>query len=270
MARVHPKVSMVMPVYNGARYLDECVESVLRQSYTDLELVVVDDGSSDESWDILERAAAQDDRVVLHRHDRNQGHHVASNRAMALARGAYIARMDQDDVALPDRVAATVDFLDRHPDVGLVNSAYIRRRDGSDDRVRHPPTTHTALRMALVFGNRICHASVAVRATARDSGELSYADLPGPQDYDLWVRLLARVRGHTIATPLVVYREHGDTMTALFADEQPASAVAIADRQLASLVPDPRPTVLAGVRRLHALSKVTADDQVHVADLLGV
>src|SRR6188472_297035 len=121
-----PTVSVVMPVYNGAGYLGEALNSILAQTYGDFEVVAVDDGSSDESWTILASYGARDDRVRPHRLAQNAGHHVASNTAIELSRGRFIARLDQDDLADRSRLARTVDTFHAHPDVGLLHSWYVR------------------------------------------------------------------------------------------------------------------------------------------------
>ena len=98
-----------MPVFDGAAYLDETLESLRAQTLADWELVAVDDCSRDASWEILQRHAARDPRIRPHRHERNRGHRAASNTAFALARGRYVARTDQDDLSLPRRLELQVD-----------------------------------------------------------------------------------------------------------------------------------------------------------------
>jgi len=115
-----PKVSVLLPVYyNGERYIVQSVESILKQSYRDFELIVVNDGSTDRTGSLLR--GISDPRIVLIEQE-NQGQPRAMNNALNLARGEYIARQDADDLSLPERFARQVEFLDSHPEVGFVGS----------------------------------------------------------------------------------------------------------------------------------------------------
>ena len=116
-------VSVVMPVFNGARYLGAAIQSLLEQTLAEFELIVVDDGSTDETPAIVERFLRQDQRLRFFRSPRNLGISLTLNRGLAVARGIFIARMDADDVALPHRLARQVSFLEEHPEIALVGTA---------------------------------------------------------------------------------------------------------------------------------------------------
>src|SRR6202008_257841 len=111
-------------VYNGARYLDEAIDSVLAEEFTDFEYVIVDDGSTDGTAEILTRAAARDARITVLRNEANRGIAESANRGLAVARGDYIARLDSDDISMPGRFARQVNLLDAHPEVALVSMNY--------------------------------------------------------------------------------------------------------------------------------------------------
>src|ERR1700716_545696 len=123
-----------MPVFNGGSYLAAAVESVLKQSFGDFELLAIDDGSTDQSVSVLSGFARSDGRIRLIT-QANAGIVASLNRALGLARGEYVARMDADDVALPSRLAMQVAFLDGHPDVAVVGSA-IRLIDADGNAIR--------------------------------------------------------------------------------------------------------------------------------------
>ena len=123
MTAPDPKVSIALTVYNGAEHLADCLDSLLGQTYGDVELVVVDDGSTDDSGAILARYAAADDRVSVTRRE-NRGISAARNHAIEIARGEYVAFMDQDDVAVPDRIAVQAAHLDANPDIAAVGGSY--------------------------------------------------------------------------------------------------------------------------------------------------
>src|SRR6266446_9100847 len=134
-----PTVSVVMSVYNGQRFLSEAIQSILRQSFSDFEFVIVDDGSTDKSSGILAEYMRLDGRIRVHRHT-NKGRAISLNIGIELSKGRYIARMDADDVALPNRLKEQVDFMELHPEVGLLSGSYERIRSNGRllDRVRLP------------------------------------------------------------------------------------------------------------------------------------
>ena len=231
-------VSVVMPVYNGAPYLKESLESILNQTYTDFELVLVDDGSTDGSLEILTQYAAADSRIVLLRNQQNLGHAEASNIALGAARGQYIARQDQDDVALPERIREQVSFLENHPEVGLLGSAYYRVNGEGNRRLREIPQTHTSIRWRLLFDCAFAHSSVMLRSSLFQDGEPGYQGVGGPQDYELWTRLARKTRAASLPLPLVVYREPGEkNMTTAYADRMDQAVIAISSKQIRRLLP---------------------------------
>jgi len=124
-----PKVSIVMPVYNGAQYLEQTIGFLLQSKYKDFEFVIIDDGSTDDSWEKLQKIAKQDSRIKLYKNEKNMGIVKTRNRGFELARGEYIAPMDQDDWSLPDRLKLEVEYLDKHPDVAIVDVGTILLAD---------------------------------------------------------------------------------------------------------------------------------------------
>jgi len=116
-----PKVSIVMPVYNGTKYLEQTVGFLLASDFRDFEFVIIDDGSTDNSWEKLEELAETDSRIKLYKNEKNMGIVKTRNRGFDLARGKYIAPMDQDDWSLPNRLSLEVTYLDNHPDVAIVD-----------------------------------------------------------------------------------------------------------------------------------------------------
>ena len=199
-----PAVSVLMGVHNGGPFVGEAVASVLGQTDGDLELIVVDDGSTDDTPDRL--AAVVDSRLRVHRQART-GLTRALNRALGLSRAALVARLDADDVALPERLAHQRAFLAAHPEVGLLGTAAREQDpDGALVRVVRPPVDDAALRRALIRANPFVHSSVMVRRelVARVGG---YDErLAVAQDYDLWMRLARLTRLATLPEVLVVRR----------------------------------------------------------------
>jgi glycosyltransferase involved in cell wall biosynthesis len=199
-----PAVSVLMGVWNGAPRVREAVESVLGQTMGDLELIVIDDGSTDGTPAILRSFG--DSRLRVERLGRG-GLTSALNRALTLARAPLLARLDADDIAVPERLARQRAFLDAHPDVGLLGSA-AREVDpsGRDIRTVRPPTDDAALRRALIRSNPFVHSSMMMRRAAVDLVKGYDPTFPVAQDYDLWMRLSRVTRMANLAEPLVVRR----------------------------------------------------------------
>jgi glycosyltransferase involved in cell wall biosynthesis len=203
-----PKVSVVMPVYNGEAYLAEAIDSVLGQTLHDFELIAVDDASQDRSRAILERFARADDRIRVVANERNLGSSSALNRGWRVARARYIARLDADDMALPDRLSRQVDFLDAHQRVAAVGGAAITiDAHGRHMSVKRYPTTHRAIRSTLLRHNCLSHPSVTMRRAALEAVG-GYRFRCAAEDYDLWLRLSERFELATLPEPVILYRLH--------------------------------------------------------------
>jgi glycosyltransferase involved in cell wall biosynthesis len=199
-----PAVSVLMAVHDGARWVAGAVESVLTQTAGDLELVVIDDGSTDATADLL--AAVRDGRLRVHRQPR-AGLTRALNAALGLARAPLVARLDADDLALPERLARQRAFLAAHPEVGLLGTA-AREVDEAGAPVREvrPPLDDATLRRALIRANPFVHSSVmARRAVVARAGGYDET-LPVAQDYGLWMRLAGLTRLANLEAVLVVRR----------------------------------------------------------------
>jgi hypothetical protein len=202
-----PRVSVVMPVFNSEDYVAEAVESVLRQTLRHIELDVIDDGSADGSHAILEEFLRRDARVRLMTNENNLGVRASLNRACQAARAPYIARLDSDDVALPNRLLRQVEFLDAHPSVAAVGGAMITidaaGRRGSTVLFA---TADKGIRSTLKRRNCMAHPTVLIRRSAlEDAGGYR---LDQAEDYDLWLRLSERWELANLAEPVTLYRQH--------------------------------------------------------------
>ena len=215
-----PAVAVLLSVHNGAPWVRDAIASVLAQTERDLELIVVDDGSTDESPAIVTEAAAADQRVRVVR-QAHAGLTKALNRALALVVAPLVARLDADDVALPERLARQRAFLDAHPDVGLLGTAG-REVDpaGRELRVVSPPTDDAAIRRALIRRNPFIHSSVMLRRSIVTAAGGYDESLAVAQDYDLWMRLSPVTRLANLAEPLVTRRLVAGRVTAGRDDER--------------------------------------------------
>lgn len=187
-------VSVLMPVYNAARYLREAVESVLAQSHRALELVAIDDASSDGSYELLQEFAARDARVRVFRQPRNLGIVAARNRAFreASAEAELCAILDADDVCEPDRISWQVEFLRAHPDHALVGGHTLIIDEASHViGIRRYPSDYASICRAITRYNPIAQPAVMLRRSMLPSREPYDAAYPRCQDYELWLRIAA-------------------------------------------------------------------------------
>lgn len=208
-----PLVSVVMAVYNGEDYISEALDSLVNQTLADQEIVVIDDGATDRSPHIL---ASYGDRLRVVRQP-NAGQTRALNHGLRLARGKHIARMDQDDVAEPQRLEKQAEFLEAHPEVGLVGSAYHEMDSaGRIFRTIYPPTGDAELRRTLAQYCPFMHGAIMFR---RDL--LSQTGLYNEQeryryfqDMELWLRFAEVAQIANLAEPLMRRRVHGGSASA--------------------------------------------------------
>ena len=204
-----PTVSALMPVYNAEPYLAEAVESILGQTFADFEFLVVNDGSTDRSGAILERYAARDRRIRLTSRP-NTGYTVALNQLLDLASGEFVARMDADDVALPQRLERQVDYLRAHRDVVCVGSA-VQFIDGAGRFLRnaHPGMDHEAIQQRALAGDcPLNHPSIMMRRAAVQAVGGYHPEFEPAEDLDLWLRLGEVGRLTNLPEVLMKYRQH--------------------------------------------------------------
>ena len=229
---VAPVVTVLMSVHNGERYLREAVDSILGQSLADFEFLIVDDGSTDGTADIL--ASFKDSRIRVLRNSERLGLAASLNRGMALAGGNYIARMDADDRSLPDRLARQVAFMEQHPEIGACGSGF--RYFGDDRREVRMPLHSDEIRCTLFFMNAMAHPTVLFRRESFRRHGLAYdVAFSHSQDYDLWVRASRVLPLANLGEALLVYRVHPGQAGQTGPDRQLATARAIWRRQLAEL-----------------------------------
>jgi glycosyltransferase involved in cell wall biosynthesis len=227
-----PLISVLMPVHNAERFVAEAVESILAQTFSDFELLIVDDGSTDGSRAILERLAALDGRIRLVSRT-NRGLVATLNELLGMARGDLVARMDADDVALPGRFALQVAFLGGHPEVVCVGGQ-VQETDvtGRWDLVGpvHPTDHETMLDQMLRGIPAINHPSVMMRLAAlREVGGYD-EEFEQSEDLDLWLRLAERGRLANLGEVILRYRIHPGSKTEMLHTEQDRFARLASDR----------------------------------------
>lgn len=212
-----PGVSVVMAVRDGERFLREAIESVLTQTYAAFELIIIDDASTDRTRAIIESYG--DRRIRLLVNEEPQGLSRSLNRGIREARGRFIARLDADDVAEPERLALQLAFLDRRPEFALVGSWYtIIDEHGRETGRRCVPGDHHEIRWMLGFCNAFAHSAVMIRKAALDVVGLYDESLVYAMDYDLWLRIAARMRVGNYERFLLRWRMNPRSLTARLSD----------------------------------------------------
>ena len=197
-----PIVSILFPVYKTASFLREAVDSILAQSFKDFELIVLDDCTPDNAEEILD--SYTDPRIVRYRGEKNAGLSNVLNIGIEMARGKYIARMDSDDLSMPDRLKVQVDYLEAHPEVDLVSVGM--RLFGAKEDVWVREQDPEKVKINALFHSPVLHASSMWHKDRFEEKALRFRQEMVPaEDYDLWVRAL--VRGLTLVNlPVVLYQ----------------------------------------------------------------
>lgn len=232
-----PVVSVLLAVYNGVPAVHQAIDSILEQTFRDFELLILDDASTDGTWDLLQAVAAQDARVRLLRHDRNEGLTRSLNEMLAVARGRYIARQDADDLSLPDRLARQVAVLEARPDAVLVTGNYAEiDPDGTVVRTIYRDVPPRVTAWVLLFHNTIAaHSLVMLRREAvRRAGGYDETYTTA-QDYALWLRLMDL--GDLVILPdvLLRLRQRPGSISDVRRQEQHQNAVRAAGKKLSEL-----------------------------------
>lgn len=216
------RVSVLMSVYNGQKYLREAIDSILVQTFTNFEFLIIDDCSTDDTPQIIN--SYRDRRIRYIRNESNLGLAAALNRGLDSARGEYIARMDADDVSLPDRLARQVDFMDNHPETGVCGS-WVKTTGELRGRIWRYPVDPDSIVCGLLFEPPLAHPSVMMRRQLFRQNGLYYDPLfKRAQDYDLWVRASEVLSFANIDEVLLFYRIHPWQAGQGHAEEQQAAA----------------------------------------------
>lgn len=217
-----------MSVYNGERFLPVAVESILSQTFNDLEFIIVNDGSTDSSSEILYSYSKHDRRIRIIRNENNIGLTRSLNKALLSAKGGYIARMDADDIASSDRLEKQVDFMDNHPDVVLLGTAFYEiNASGEELNRKRFPVSDKEIRGVLIRYNPFCHSSILIRRSALDVTGFYDDKIATTQDYDLWFRLARTGKIANLPDYLMKRRYEGENISIARENEQLRWAIII-------------------------------------------
>ena len=226
-----PKVSVIMAVYNGARYLRQAIDSITVQTFEDFEFVIINDASADDTAKIL--ASCDDPRIIVLENETNLGLAASLNRGLHAARAEYIARQDADDVSHRERLANQVAFLDALPQVGVVGTTteWIDR-EGSTIRVWRQPMDNPGIQETLLRYCCLIHGSTMYRRQAIHELRGYDEGMRTAQDYDLWLRMAERWDMASLPQVLYRYRWHPNMASARRGPQQERNAEMALDRAI--------------------------------------
>ncbi len=226
-----PRVSIIMPVYNNAAFVQEAIHSMLIQTFKDFELIVIDDGSKDGSAELIDQFKDPRIRKIIHR--QNRGVVSVLNEGLGLATGEYIARMDSDDISTPDRLNIQVSFMDQNPAVGLSAGAFTTFIGG---RPKINPFSHEEIKTWLLFHCCIAHPTVIMRNSIVQQLGVRYdSNYPHAEDYELWNRLAFQTQLANLPVNMLYYRTHSGQVSHLHRAIQNDSARRVRQRQFSRL-----------------------------------
>lgn len=255
-----PTISVAMSVFNGERFLESAIQSVLAQSFTDFEFLILDDGSNDSSAAIIRAAATGDSRIRPIVRE-NRGLVASLNQLLDESRAPLVARMDADDLCMPGRFARQVAFLAAHPDHGVIGSY---TRDIDEDGAAYPssgadhPLTHEEFVHNIEHGGPLlAHPSVMYRREVVLAAGGYHAAFRHCEDFDLWLRLAHRTRIANLPERLLHYRHYAGQVSNRHAVEQQTGAaisrLAYAERQAGRPDPTEKLERLPAIEELDAL-----------------
>jgi len=225
-----PIISVLMPVYNGEKYLKDSIDSILNQTYKNFEFIIIDDGSTDKTEEIIK--SYSDKRIRFIKNEKNLGIVKSLNLGIDLARGKYIARMDADDISLPERFEKQVEFMENHPEVNVCGSwiEYFGARSGVWKTLK----SDAKIKVGLLFGSQLAHPTIL----AKKEVFVSYPyreEYKDAEDYHLWVLMSKDYTFSNLQEVLLRYRIHEDQISQKYLANQSKLSIQIQQLYLTSI-----------------------------------
>ena len=223
-----PPITVLMPVYNASAFLRLSIDSVIYQTYSNFEFVIINDGSTDDSEEIISHYT--DNRICYHKNEANLGLIATLNRGIGIATGKYILRMDADDICQPDRFSKQVSFMEGHLDIGIsgccadvIDKPYVKMRYDSDDAL---------IRVKMLYQCHMLHPSVIIRKDVIDKFHFKYDPaFLHAEDYDLFYRISKVTKLANLPDTLLFYREHNESVSRLNSEVQQSNSIKVIKQQ---------------------------------------
>ena len=261
----NPKISVVLPVYNGARYLREAIESILNQTFSDFEFIIIDDGSTDDTPKIFD--AYNDVRIIRVGNERHVGLVASLNYGLEIARGEFIARMDSDDVSYPERFERQIRFLEENSSVGVLGTnVAITGSRGKRMSVLKEPPTHELIHWKMLFSTAVIHPAVMMRReiVVREGGY--NPAFIGIEDTELWTRLIIKTKFANLQEILLDYRLHSKSISSTRNEKQHRQGIMLRQRLCENIMKRRAPEIVA--EWFSNPNIVLAPEQVHQATVI--
>lgn len=229
----NPQITVLMPVYNCELYIKQAIDSILNQSFSDFEFIIIDDASTDSTTSIIK--SYNDDRIQLIVKKQNSGYTNSLNYGLSIAKGEYIARMDGDDISLPERFAKQVAFLKANSDIALCGTLY---QVIGTEKISNHPLQHDDIKVKLISGCYIAHPTVMLVKSKFDKHKLEYDSSMEPaEDYELWSRLIFLEKTANIDEVLLHYRVHSQQTSIVRNEKQNKVAQEVRITMLRKVIP---------------------------------
>lgn len=211
----NPLISVVMSVYNGEKYLAEAIESILNQTYKNFEFIIVNDGSKDNSVEIIKNYMKQDNRIVLIDRE-NKGLPYSLNEGISIAKGEYIARMDADDISLPTRFEKQIKYFEDNIEIGICGTFAETFGTNTKSILLKQPLKHDEMKICLLFSVCFAHPTVMMKKEVLEKNKLKYNNnYPNAQDYELWSKISNTTKMGNISEILLRYRISKNSITSI-------------------------------------------------------
>lgn len=212
--KLNKKLTVLMPVYNGAIYLHESIKSILNQSYSTFDLLIINDCSTDNSEEVI--SLFKDERIKYIRNERNLGLVGTLNKGINLISSEYIARMDQDDICKNDRLLKQIEFMDRNREISICGSWINFFGEVDKEYVYKYPLINEEINVAMLFGSQLAHPSIIIRTEDLKKNNLLYDEnYRNIEDYELWGRCIGKIKFANIGNILLNYRVLKNSMSNL-------------------------------------------------------
>ncbi|MEA2112498.1 MAG: glycosyltransferase [Patescibacteria group bacterium] len=229
----NPKVTVIMPVYNSEKYLRKAIESILNQTFTDFEFLIINDGSTDSSEEIIK--SYDDPRIKFINNQKNIGVAKSSNIGLNSARGEYIAKMDSDDISLPKRLEIQVNFMDKNYKVGAIGG-WVKIIGKKFKKYIKTPCNFEKIKATILFKNVLANPTAMIRSSVLTKHKIRYNEsLRLSEDYDMWTKIIRYSPIINLNKILLFYRIHPKSVSRLYSDVQTKKSSEIKLKQLENL-----------------------------------
>ncbi len=272
-----PLISVIMPVYNAEKYVGEAIESILNQTFTDFEFLIFNDGSKDTSAEIVQSYAQKDSRIIFYNYQKNTGYLKHLNEGIDKAQGKYIARMDADDISLPQRFEKQIAYMESHEEVGICGTWFTVFENSIENisTVMQSLEQDSAIKIATFHSCPFGHPTVMAQTKLLKQNKYDENFYPA-EDYELWSRLIPITKFYNIQESLLFYRHHANNISKNKTQTQQDNGVKAQLQQLAQLNISTNTHSYEDTKTLFPLHQFTkrylptksADEMIRIATIL--